>query len=61
MNCPACEKSLDHVNAYSQCFHKVVVDEDGHTGDWSSPEVLEDTTFECPQCCEDISDVIKST
>jgi transcription initiation factor IIE alpha subunit len=58
MNCPKCKEELDHVNAYSECFQRVTIDEDGHTSDWSSPEVLETTLFECPVCQEDVSSLI---
>lgn len=60
MNCPKCKKELDHVNAYSQCCQRVTLDEDGHTLEWSSPEVFGDSDFECPECFENINDAIIS-
>ena len=60
MNCPECRKELEYIHAYSQCFQKVSIDKNGHTGDWSSPDVLpDDTDFECPHCFENITDSIE--
>lgn len=59
MICPHCKIPIDHVHAYSQCFQKVTIDETGQCQEWSSPDVLEGTQFECPECSEDISSVIK--
>ena len=61
MNCPECKKELDHVYAYSTAFHKVSIDKDGHTDNWSSPDFLEGVEFNCPECFEDVSDKIKPT
>jgi len=58
MECPNCKKELDHVNAYSQCFQRVRIDENDHTLEWSQPEVFQDTDFECPECNELISNKI---
>ena len=61
MICPKCKKTLDHVKAYSQGYQKVNIDENGHTENWSSPDMFGDADFECPHCCEDITNLIKPT
>jgi len=61
MICPECKKEINHVDAYSEGFQKVTIDEDGYTLNWSSPEMLGDVTFYCPHCEEGITDFIKPT
>jgi len=60
MKCPNCDKELTKIKGYGQCFQEVTITENGKPINYSSPEVLEgDYAYECPECCEDLTEFVK--
>jgi hypothetical protein len=59
MNCPKCNAVLARVNVYSQCVQRAEVGEDGQITDYGPvDEVLETQGIECPECAEDLRDIV---
>jgi predicted RNA-binding Zn-ribbon protein involved in translation (DUF1610 family) len=60
MNCPNCGAELHHANVYNQCRRLVTLDIAGKIKDWSSvEEVFDYSVFECPECAEDITELVR--
>lgn len=62
ITCPntACGVELEYVNAYSQCRQKVSLDAENRVINYSSiEEVYETASFNCPDCGEDLTELVK--
>lgn len=62
ITCPSCKLKLEYVDAYSLCRQKASLDNEGQVISYSSSEttdIYETDTFECPNCGEDLTAVVK--
>lgn len=61
MKCPECNKIIDKVRVYSECWQwGYLDDEKPEINDYSSiEEVTETVSVTCPECGKDITDSIE--
>lgn len=60
ITCPNCKSELEYIDAYSQCRQKVSLDKENRVVNYSSvEEVYETSNFECPNCGEDLTELVK--
>ena len=60
MKCPKCNKEIEQVNVYSECWQKSTLD-GNKINYYGSVEVLETIEIECPECHADIRDYVEET
>ena len=60
ITCPKCKTELEYINAYSLCRQKVSLNARNQVVNYSSvQEVYETCSFECPDCGEDLTELVK--
>jgi len=59
MKCPNCDKELEEVHVYSQCWQKATLKGNKIVDYGSVEDILDTDTIECPECGENITKLVE--